>query len=109
MNTAFAASGADPLAGVADPKDVKYSVTDDEKQATMSIIESMHNHRRLTSRQIQLLSIAGTVGEGAFRLCCNARAAVPRAGSGPYLIDCLSPPSRSCRCRSLCRNRYRSA
>jgi len=66
MNTAFAASGADPLAGVADPKDVKYSVTDDEKQATMSIIESMHNHRRLTSRQIQLLSIAGTVGAALF-------------------------------------------
>lgn len=66
MNTAAAASGKDPLAGVADPGDVKYSITDDEKQAAMSIVEGMHNHRRLTGRQIQLLSIAGTIGAALF-------------------------------------------
>lgn len=63
MNTAFAASKADPLAGVADAHGKDFDKYDDEKQATVSVVESMHNHRRLTSRQIQLLSIAGTIGE----------------------------------------------
>ena len=64
MNTSFAADGKNPLAGVADPdnKGTTKEFDDGEKQATMSIVEQMHNHRRLTARQIQLLSIAGTIG-----------------------------------------------
>lgn len=62
MNTAFAADKSDPLAGVADPEK-KGSPVDDER---LSIISHMHNHRRLTARQIQLLAIAGTIGAALF-------------------------------------------
>lgn len=57
----------DPLAGVVDPekKNDGAGVRVDEGEMTM--IEHMHNHRRLSARQIQLLAIAGTIGE------CNGR------------------------------------
>lgn len=63
--TDVAASKENPLAGVASPKRERFNgfTTDDEKQHVMSTIEHMHNHRRLTGRQIQLLAIAGTIGE----------------------------------------------
>lgn len=60
----LAASKENPLAGVASPsKDRVSSGFDDEKQHVMTTVEHMHNHRRLTSRQIQLLAIAGTIGK----------------------------------------------
>ena len=54
----------DPLAGVVDPsRSAKNGASyDDEKQSAMSIVAAMHNHRRLTSRQISLLAMAGTIG-----------------------------------------------
>ena len=58
----------DPLAGVVNhEKEFKGSDIDVAKgghggDGSMSIVEAMHNHRRLTARQIQLLSIAGTIG-----------------------------------------------
>jgi len=64
----LAASKENPLAGVVDPSKDRISSTfgDNEKQHVMSTIEHMHNHRRLTSRQIQLLAIAGTIGKFRF-------------------------------------------
>lgn len=59
----LAASKENPLAGVASPSKAQASSFDGEKQHVMSTIEHMHNHRRLTSRQIQLLAIAGTIGK----------------------------------------------
>lgn len=65
----LAASKENPLAGTADPPKGRLSSgSDDEKQHVMTTIEHMHNHRRLTSRQIQLLAIAGTIGKS----CQNA-------------------------------------
>jgi hypothetical protein len=62
----------DPLAGVVNhEKELAGSDIDVVAKGghggdgSMSIIEAMHNHRRLTARQIQLLSIAGTIGEWA--------------------------------------------
>lgn len=62
----LAASKENPLAGVASPPKGRFNNFDDEKQHVMSTIEHMHNHRRLTSRQIQLLAIAGTIGAALF-------------------------------------------
>lgn len=59
----LAASKENPLAGVASPKARVSSNFDDEKQHVISAVQHMHNHRRLTSRQIQLLAIAGTIGK----------------------------------------------
>jgi len=63
MNTAFAASKEDPLAGVADVKHDANSKAGSIRAGSMTAVEHMHNHRRLTTRQISLLSIAGTIGE----------------------------------------------
>jgi len=63
----------DPLAGVVNhEKELAGSDIDVVAKGghggdgSMSIIEAMHNHRRLTARQIQLLSIAGTIGAALF-------------------------------------------
>jgi len=62
----------DPLVGVADPEGKLRrhgsgsGYDDSEKQAVMSVVEAMHNHRRLSARQISLLAIAGTIGAALF-------------------------------------------
>lgn len=55
----------DPLAGVVDPEKKNDGVKVHES-GEMSMIEHMHNHRRLSARQIQLLAIAGTIGAALF-------------------------------------------
>lgn len=69
----LAASKENPLAGVAEPGKGRVSSNfDDEKQHVMTTVEHMHNHRRLTSRQIQLLAIAGTIGKsGIWNESCH--------------------------------------
>lgn len=53
----------DPLAGVVDPEKKSDSAKVIEETGEMTMVQHMHNHRRLTPRQIQLLAIAGTIGK----------------------------------------------
>lgn len=55
----------DPLAGVADPEKKVDSDGKVMESEEMTIVQHMHNHRRLNPRQIQLLAIAGTIGESS--------------------------------------------
>ncbi|KAK9895840.1 hypothetical protein P389DRAFT_152416 [Cystobasidium minutum MCA 4210] len=56
----------DPLAGVADPEKKVDSDGKVMESEEMTIVQHMHNHRRLNPRQIQLLAIAGTIGAALF-------------------------------------------
>ena len=53
----------DPLAGVVDPEKKTDGVRVADEPSEMTMVEHMHNHRRLSARQIQLLAIAGTIGK----------------------------------------------
>jgi hypothetical protein len=53
----------DPLAGVVDPEKKYDGVKVVDEATGMSVVDHMHNHRRLSARQIQLLAIAGTIGK----------------------------------------------
>lgn len=73
-----AVDSKNPLAGVPSPSHEKSekqasgsglgqdSAYAKEEGSALSVLEHMHNHRRLTARQISFLAIAGTIGAALF-------------------------------------------
>ena len=78
-----AVDSKNPLAGVPSPSHEKSekqasgsglgqdSAYAKEEGSALSVLEHMHNHRRLTARQISFLAIAGTIGASLRDSACS--------------------------------------